>query len=428
MDFMNVANSFPVAYELVELTEDVGPYRRGATWAEPSVEDAARLMRLVRDEPELARSRAVHAGRDIERHYSEASRGQAIQTRLAQATAKLKQRRSAAVRPAAGARSTALEPPTVPPMDLGGSTHGRLGVIAKRGMNFLLRYHTHYQGELNIAFAKFMRQLQSELESQATAHRDELALLQSRLASTQESLANARRDLARIDGYFAARPYMSHDAYGTAGELSRPMGYGFNGHELPGVPEFAELFRGAEEFIADRQRVYLRFFRGAANVLDLGSGRGEFLQLLCENGINAVGVEIDEKLVECCRARGLRVELADAYEYLEGVPEGSLDVIFSAQFVEHVDPGRLPELLELARTRLRGRGLFIAETVNPESHLALKSFYVDLSHQRPIFPQVLLHMCQTVGYTNARIFYPTAGGFTQTGYRDAGEYAVVATK
>ena len=72
--------------------------------------------------------------------------------------------------------------------------------------------------------------------------------------------------------------------------------------------------------------------------------------------------------------------------------------------------------------------MFIAETPNPESYLAQKSFYVDLSHQRPIFPQVMLYLSQLSGYTSARIFYPTAGGFTQTAYRDAGEYAVIAVK
>jgi hypothetical protein len=58
----------------------------------------------------------------------------------------------------------------------------------------------------------------------------------------------------------------------------------------------------------------------------------------------------------------------------------------------------------------------------------MKTFFVDLTHQRPIFPQVLLQLCQLAGYESARTFYPTAGGFTQTQYRDAGEYAVVAAK
>jgi SAM-dependent methyltransferase len=225
---------------------------------------------------------------------------------------------------------------------------------------------------------------------------------------------------------------MAEDAYGAMGDLNAPMGFGVDGQHLPvagpQAPDFADLFRGPEAFIADRQRVYLPFFQGRANVVDLGSGRGELLGLLQERGIEAVGVELDAAMVERCRARGLRVELADAFDYLRGVPEASLDVIFSAQFIEHVESSRLLELLQLARSRLRERGLFIAETVNPESYTALKTFYVDLTHQRPIYPQVLLHLCQTAAFVSARIFYPTAGGFTQLPYREAGEYAVIAVK
>jgi cyclopropane fatty-acyl-phospholipid synthase-like methyltransferase len=110
------------------------------------------------------------------------------------------------------------------------------------------------------------------------------------------------------------------------------------------------------------------------------------------------------------------------------VPDASLDVVFSAQVVEHFPAERLPELLELAHRKLAQDGLFIAETVNPESHEALKTFFVDLTHQRPIYPQVLLYLCHQARFRSARIFYPCAGGFTQTHYQDAGEYAVVAVR
>ena len=315
-------------------------------------------------------------------------------------------------------------------MALEDSSHGWLGVLAKRGMNFLLRYHTHYQGEINLKFAAFMRELQVEQDSHATqlaAARQHTAALDAGLAA----LTTVCRDLARLDGYFSARPYMARDAYATAGDLHTPMGYADPKRDAladGAAPDFADLFRGSEEFIRDRQRVYLQFCKAASKIVDLGSGRGEFLDLLREQGVDAVGVELDASMVERCRGRGLCVEHADAFEYLERLPRESVDVIFSAQFVEHVESSRLAELLELARGRLRPRGLFIAETVNPESYLAQKTFFVDLSHQRPIFPQVLLHMCQTSGYASARIFYPGAGGFTQLGYREAGEYAIVAMK
>jgi glycosyltransferase involved in cell wall biosynthesis len=438
-DFMSDANSFPVPYTLVELTEDAGPYRAGAVWAEPDVAEAVRLMRLVHDDRDLANARGQAAKRDLDERYSERAVGEALQQRLAMAVARQKLRKP--TRPSVGAANgqavaTTRPVPSVPPMDLGDSSHGRVGVLMKRGMNFLLRYHTHYQGEINLAFAAFLRQLAAEQDAQGAeiktlAPRAEVTALQAQLKDVIKILSSATNNLARHETYFSARPHMAVDAYGAGGDLNRPMGFDMSaraGASPAAIPDFSDLFRGEEEFIADRQRTYLRFFKGVSDVVDLGAGRGEFLEVLREQGIDAVGVDLDPVMVERCVKRGLRVELGDAYDFLAAVPEQSLDVIFSAQFIEHVPSDRLLELLELGYSRLRKGGLFIAETVNPESHLAAKTFFVDLTHQRLIFPQVLLQIGQEAGYESARIFYPTAGGFTQAQYRDAGEYAIVAVK
>jgi O-antigen chain-terminating methyltransferase len=191
-------------------------------------------------------------------------------------------------------------------------------------------------------------------------------------------------------------------------------------------PTFADVFRGERSFVADRQRAYLAFFNECTLVVDLGCGRGEFLELLAHRGVLAQGVELDGSLVRACQRRGLRVEQQDALVFLQQAAPASVDGIFSAQFIEHVDPAQLLDLLVWARRALQAGGTFVAETVNPENYEALKTFYVDLSHQRPIFPQVLLHLCWEAGFEAAWIFYPEGGGFTQRCYDSVGEYAVVA--
>jgi 2-polyprenyl-3-methyl-5-hydroxy-6-metoxy-1,4-benzoquinol methylase len=320
-------------------------------------------------------------------------------------------------------------------------------VLVKRGVSLLLRYHTHHQWEINTSFAAFMQDLDARLTDQdrmlATLGNDsernlravQTELVESR-AETERAIAAVQRladSVHRFENAFAARPYMADDVYGASGDPEKPMGFGLDSQGNAAltqvkVPEFEDLFRGPREFIAERQSVYLPFFQGMQHVVDLGSGRGEFLDLLREHGIDAVGVDLNEMLVELCRDRGLKVELADGVEYLEHLPEQSLDAIFSAQFIEHVEPSQLAHLLELAYAKLRPNGLFIAETVNPESYQALKTFHVDLTHQHPIYPQVLLHMCQHAKFLSARIFYPLGGGFTQSRYMDAGEYAIVALR
>ena len=226
----------------------------------------------------------------------------------------------------------------------------------------------------------------------------------------------------------AARPYTSDDRFST-GDPDQPMGFSRqDGQEAARAerPTFADVFRGEREFIADRQRIYVPFFSDSQRVADLGSGRGEFLDLLAEAGIEAEGVEQDGSSVRACRRRGLAVRQQDALAFLEETEPASLDGVFSAQLIEHIDPVRLHHMVVLARRILRPGGTFIAETVNPENYEALKTFHVDLTHQRPIFPQVLLQLCWEAGFESARIFYPLGGGFTQRSFDAVGEYAVVA--
>jgi glycosyltransferase involved in cell wall biosynthesis/SAM-dependent methyltransferase len=425
-DYMTPSNSFLVGYELVELTEDLGPYRAGQTWAEPSVDDAARFMRQLYEDRELGSARGRLAQEHIEQHFSAARVGEVIRQRLAVVSRVVAQRQGQQRvdgRPGSGISSTPISrAPRVPPMELEESSHGRVGVLAKRGVEALLRYHNHYQGEVNLSFAAFMRELEA-IQNEHGERIDHLLSYVDLLIADRARLDALEQGQARMSGRLAARPYMAEDVFGT-GDLSQPMGYeGTNG-----TPGFADLFRGSTEFIADRQRAYLPLLEGRTRIVDLGCGRGEFLELVREQGLNAVGVELDNTLVERCRARGLSVEHADAYDYLGSLPDASLDVVFSAQVVEHFPPERLAELLDLAYRKLAEDGLFIAETVNPESHEALKTFFVDLTHQHPIYPQVLLYLCRQAHFRSARIFYPCAGGFTQALYQDAGEYAVVASR
>jgi SAM-dependent methyltransferase/glycosyltransferase involved in cell wall biosynthesis len=426
-DFMTPENSFLVGYDLVELTEDVGPYRAGQVWAEPRVAEAANVMRQLYQDRALTRARGQAAQTDIEQRFSDKHVGELMRQRLTVVSGILAARRAAA--PHASLNGTAASmpahrAPSVPPMDLGDSSHGRLGVLAKRGVESLLRYHNHYQGEINLSFAAFMRELEA-IQTEQIERIDQLVYQMDMVISQIEADRPRLQAVDTLRGRFAARPYVAVDAFRTQGDLNQAMGYD---RGTDAALDFADLFRGSLEFIADRQRGYLTLLEGRTRILDLGCGRGEFLELLREQGIEATGIELDPASVERCRARGLNVEHADAYDYLGSIPDASLEVIFSAQVIEHFPSERLLEMLELAHRKLVPDGLFIAETVNPESHEALKTFFVDLTHQRPIYPQVLLYLCHQAQYRRARIFYPCAGGFTQAQYQDSGEYAVIAVR
>jgi SAM-dependent methyltransferase len=199
-----------------------------------------------------------------------------------------------------------------------------------------------------------------------------------------------------------------------------------NGEGISEYVAFEELFRGPAERVAESQRPYLDLIRGNEPVLDVGCGRGEFLVLLTDEGIEASGVDSDAGMVEHSRALGVKAVHGDANEYLESLPDCALGTIFSAQVIEHLRYDELRRLLALARRKLRPGGLLIAETVNPHRMASFKTFWVDLTHEHPVFPEVALALCAIAGFEQAYVFAPGFSGFESARF-EAPSYAVVAT-
>jgi 2-polyprenyl-3-methyl-5-hydroxy-6-metoxy-1,4-benzoquinol methylase len=191
---------------------------------------------------------------------------------------------------------------------------------------------------------------------------------------------------------------------------------------------FEDMFRGPEDLIRERQRVYLPLLTGRPQVVDIGCGRGEMLDLLEEAGISGVGIDLDADMIALCRRKGHQAEQMNALEFLRGQTESSLPAIFCAQMIEHLTADHLQQFLVLCRSRLRHDGLLIAETVNPHALEAFKTFYTDLTHQRPIFPEVALALTRLAGFQQAYVMFPLGTGDLAEDRRSRGEYAVVATR
>lgn len=175
---------------------------------------------------------------------------------------------------------------------------------------------------------------------------------------------------------------------------------------------FQERLRGSEEEIKDRQRIYVEYFKGREPVLDIGSGRGEFLELLKEAGIDGKAVDIDLDMVLHCQEKGLDVVLNDAFAYLQAVPDDSLGGIFSAQLVEHLETSGIIQFVKLCHRKLRPGGVLVLETLNPESlFVHYKWFWMDLTHTRLIHPETLHFLFESVGLREVACrFLPAAKG------------------
>lgn len=163
-------------------------------------------------------------------------------------------------------------------------------------------------------------------------------------------------------------------------------------------------FRGSREHIKQVQQQYVKYFTNCQYVLDLGSGRGEFLELLKSNGVHAIGIELYDEFIELCRNKGLEVVKEDALSYLRNCK--CADGIFAAQLIEHLPIDKVMELCDLAYEKLSEGAYMILETPNPTS-LAIfaNSFYIDPSHNKPVHPLTLKYMAEKAGFKNTTILY-----------------------
>lgn len=167
---------------------------------------------------------------------------------------------------------------------------------------------------------------------------------------------------------------------------------------------FERRFRGKPEEIRERLAGYVELFQGLSPVAELGSGGGEFLDLLKAAGISARGVEQNARFTAECRGRGLDVEQGDLLAFLRSLGPDSLGGVFAAQVAEHLTPAVLTETLAECYRALRKGGLLVIETVNTRSvYGLLEVFQRDLTHEKPLHPETLSFLAAAAGFSDVRV-------------------------
>ena len=173
---------------------------------------------------------------------------------------------------------------------------------------------------------------------------------------------------------------------------------------------FEDLHRGSRELIKGRQRVYAPFIvplqkqYGHVPAIDLGCGRGEWLELLTEAGFDAQGVDLDDGMLEECRTRGLNVTTGDAIAALRALPDSSQAVVSGFHLVEHIPFDMVQELVAQALRVLKPAGVLILETPNPENIVVgTANFYLDPTHRQPIPPLLLSFVPQYAGFERVKV-------------------------
>jgi O-antigen chain-terminating methyltransferase len=235
--------------------------------------------------------------------------------------------------------------------------------------------------------------------------------LQSSVAVLQRSVQSVKRELERV---LAGVP-----APAAAGATRAPVASGRRPGAPPAPPSqihggldsckyvgFEDQFRGSEGEIRARLSEYAGLFDGARDVLDVGCGRGEFLEILRDRGVNARGLDINHEMVEVCRGRGLDVAEGDALDYLASLADESLGGLLAAQVVEHLAPEYLVRLLEVASHKLRPGAAIVLETINPACWAAFFESYIrDITHVRPLHPETLKYLLVASGFHQVEVRY-----------------------
>jgi O-antigen chain-terminating methyltransferase len=169
---------------------------------------------------------------------------------------------------------------------------------------------------------------------------------------------------------------------------------------------FENQFRGNAVDVRQQLLPYVDIFKGASKVLDLGCGRGEFLDLLREHGIQGIGIDDNRQMVEICRSKGLEAVESDALEFLKLQSNVSLGGVMCSHMLEHTRPAYVLQMLRTVLAKLKPGSALVIETVNVQSWCAFFSgFLRDPTHTLPLHPDTLKYLVAAAGFESASVQY-----------------------
>ena len=234
--------------------------------------------------------------------------------------------------------------------------------------------------------------------------------LRDRVALAEQRVLALKREMDILIAR-AGRPAPAPDGEGAAPTPARidPAGaFSANVDSLTYVG-FEDRFRGSQDEISARLSDYMPVLTSASDVVDVGCGRGELLDLMRQRGVTARGVDTNEGMVHACRARGLDVEQGDALGFLERQGDGSVGGLVAIQVVEHFDPGYLLRFLETAHHKMRPGAPLVLETINPACWMAFFECYIrDITHRQALHPDTLRYLVQTSGFSQVDVHFREA--------------------
>ncbi|MBA4394899.1 MAG: hypothetical protein C0407_15210 [Desulfobacca sp.] len=262
------------------------------------------------------------------------------------------------------------------------------------------------QVEFNVELVRLLNQMALDVRYRWSNQEKQLAILEKRWEEVTKSLEAIPQELRTQKNVFEEVLSQLKGMKSTAPELGPQIENLKSKVREPEYVRFEDLHRGSQEDIKWKQKNYLVYFKDKGTVLDIGCGRGEFLELLREAQISGLGVDTNQEMIRVCRAKGLKAAQGDGLDYLKALPDQSLGGIFLSQVIEHLKPEVLRELVRVSFTKLVPGGSLVAETINPQCLSTFSgAFYLDLSHNNPIHPEAARFLWESLGFRQVEILY-----------------------
>lgn len=246
-------------------------------------------------------------------------------------------------------------------------------------------------------------------------HGKQLSSLESRLEMAEIQIGRLEKLSRRPPVEREASPIASKGSFGNFEDQGAAKGAA-SAADSQALDQFyialEERFRGSQKTVQKRLAVYLPMVHRilhdceSRQVIDIGCGRGDWLQLLKSEGIEGVGVEVNPIAQSQGEAAGLKIVVQDALDYLKGLSDNSVAVITGFHIVEHLPFPVLLQLFDLCCLKLAPRGVLIFETPNSRNlSVAANTFYIDPTHSRPLPPELLEFIAEYSGFGDVSLMF-----------------------
>jgi 2-polyprenyl-3-methyl-5-hydroxy-6-metoxy-1,4-benzoquinol methylase len=271
------------------------------------------------------------------------------------------------------------------------------------------------------------------LQRQAEALTSSVEALRAANDAVQQTAAETNVSIRRLDRHFSSLPetisptLFSNEDLVILDDCGRQT-VGFRvSKNTPhaAYAHFEQSFRGTHDRVVALLKPYVELFANSSRVIDVGCGRGEFLDLLRDAEISGVGVDIDEGMISIARARNLEVHCQDGADFLVS-HSLEFDALFSSQVVEHLAFEDLVAFLTCVKQHLMPNSTVVLETTNPYSAAGLQAYRCDPTHKTLLFPEVLTVLVRACGFSGASVVFPTEWASFDAAKRTHPSYAVIA--